>query len=197
MWGDDPPQAGAEADVVPHHVRSVPPAGDFDRDADWPKHVHAVFVGRNDSDRSLLVEFGDIVHAMFSRSVAAHVVDDPAARDHDPIGSLFDALHVPERRMIGNDFTVCDHFDNLPHAPQVGGALDERLAAAREDWRRNLLAVTAGRRMRYRNLVYGPFGAGVHKVATYLARRCADCAPGWSVRFSVRPAIYITLSSDQ
>ena len=149
-------------------VRAVAPAGHLDRDADRSEHVQVVFVGRDDGDRSLLVEFGNVVHAVFGGAVAAHVVDDPAAGYHEPIAGLLDALYVPQRAMVVDDGAVGMHFDDLPQTPQVGSAVDQRIGTPGEDRRRERVAVTAGRRVRHRYVIDRSAGSRGHCPGPYV-----------------------------
>ena len=63
--------------------------------------MHALLVRGDDGDLGLLVERGDVVHAVLGRAVAAHVVDDATGGHHEPVAALLHALHVPERGVVG------------------------------------------------------------------------------------------------
>ena len=54
-----------------------------------------------------LVELGDVMHAVFQRAVAAHVVDDPAGGDDEPVPSLLDALDQAQLAATAPELADC------------------------------------------------------------------------------------------
>jgi hypothetical protein len=118
---------------VPRHL---------DRQAHGTQDVDAVLVGGHDRDRGGLVELGDVVHAVGLGPVAAHVVDDPAGGDHQPVARLLDALHVADQPGVRRV-----DLDDPPRPPEVRRAVDQWLVAPGQHRRRHLRPVAPGRRV--------------------------------------------------
>ena|GEM_PF-5288094 len=136
-------EGGGETDVVPDQMLALDPSAYLNRHADRTKYVDTFLEGGDDDDPRLLVELSDIVDAMFLGAVAAHVVDNPARRDRDPVIGLLDALHAAEHLMIGLDLSINSHPDNAPQAAHVDGAVGKRCVTSGEYGRWHVARPTA------------------------------------------------------
>jgi hypothetical protein len=114
--------------------------------------MNAVLVAGHDADGCLEVELGYVVDPVGFGPIASHVVNDPGGGDHETVAALFDPLHVPDRGMVCDSDPVHGCRDDLPHPSQVRCALDQRLAAPGEDWRRHFSLPSSGRGVRHRDV---------------------------------------------
>jgi len=106
--------------------------------------VDAVLEGAHGMDR--LTGGIDVASAALLDAVGAHVVDHARGGDDDAVAALLDALDVAEHGVgIRRRRPAAVDGDDAPGAPQVGSARRERLGAAGEHGRGQLVAVAAGR----------------------------------------------------
>ncbi len=126
---------GGKADVLPNQIITVAPASDFNVHSLRPKHVDAVLKRSDNVDLGDLVEFGDIMHAIFERAITTHIVDHAPAGHDDAITGLLNTRHMTKPGMVGYQLAGDTHLIRLPEPIDVRRTDGARLATTnKERW---------------------------------------------------------------